>query len=180
MKKTNKSLVSALILFGFALAGCGDGEKGPNQTLAESVDVERFMGKWYVHGFTPTFLDKKAVNATESYALREDGKIQTTYVYRKGSPTGKEKSFKPVGWVYDEETRTEWRMRFFGLFTSPYYILYVDDAYETTVVGHPGKKMAWIMSRSPGMEDDRYDALLQELIDREYDLTAFRRMLQEW
>jgi apolipoprotein D and lipocalin family protein len=71
-------------------------------------------------------------------------------------------------------------MRFFGLFTAPYYILYVDENYETTVVGHPKKELAWIMSRSPQVESDTYNRLLDELKNRDYKLERFRRMQQEW
>lgn len=153
---------------------------GPNQKLADNVDLKRFLGKWYVHGFTPTFLDKNAVNATETYELGEDGKINTTYAFRKHEPGGKQKTYKPIGWVYDKRTSAEWRMRFFGLFTAPYYILYVDENYETTVVGHPKKELAWIMSRSPQVDSDTYNRLLDELKNRDYKLERFRRMQQEW
>lgn len=164
------------------MLGCRSSKEDtmPNQTLAEQIDLERFMGQWHVHGSTPTFMDKKAVNATETYALRKDGKIETTYSFRKKSPDGNRKTMRPLGWVYDETTNSEWRMRFFGVFTTPYYILYVSEDYETTVVGHPGRKLAWIMSRSSEMDEQTYDALVGELKIRDYDLSGFKRMLQQW
>lgn len=148
----------------------------PNQPLAAQLDLERFMGKWYVHGHSPTFLDKNAYAATETYELADDGRILTTYSFRKGGLDGKEKTYNPVGRVHDTESNAEWRMKFFGIFNAPYYIVYVDPEYQTTVIGHPNRSMGWIMSRSPQMSDQLYGRLKSELSKRDYDLEDFRRI----
>ena len=171
-----------LIIAGVALAGglfvacTGSEDEEPNQALAAFVDLERFMGTWYVHGYTPTPLDKNAYNATETYELEEDGKIQTTYRFQKGGFDGKWKTMKPRGWVHDEETNAEWRMRFFGIFTSPYYILYVSPDYKETVIGHPDKDLAWIMTRSAELGDRDYERLLLELAKRDYEMEKVIRV----
>lgn len=169
------AFIFAAILTGLFLTSCSK-EQMPNQSLVPDLDLKRFMGTWYVHGHTPTFLDKQAYAATETYELSDDGRILTAYRYRKGSLQGKEKTYNPVGKVYDQDSQAEWRMKFFGLFNAPYYILYVDSEYQSTVVGHPGKKMAWIMSRSPQMDDELYGRLKSELVKRDYQLTDFRRI----
>jgi apolipoprotein D and lipocalin family protein len=151
-------------------------ETMPNQTLAKHVNLDRFMGKWYVHGHTPTFMDKQAFNATEAYKLETDGTIRTTYQYNKDSLDGKLKTYKPVGKVYDSETNAEWRMKFFGIFNAPYYILYVDSDYKFTVIGHPNKKLAWVMARSPQIAESTYEKLKKELTSRNYQLLGFRRI----
>ncbi|MGB5735066.1 MAG: lipocalin family protein, partial [Thiohalocapsa sp.] len=43
------------------------------------VDLERFMGDWYVVANIPTFVEKGAHNPVESYALNPDGTIATTF-----------------------------------------------------------------------------------------------------
>lgn len=148
----------------------------PNQELAKHIDLHRFMGKWYVHGHTPTFMDRSAYNATETYELAADGKIATTYQYNKGSANGKLKTYKPVGKIHNTETNAEWRMRFFRVINAPYYILHVDSDYLYTVVGHPGKEMAWIMSRSTEIKETKYLELMEELTQRGYELSKFRRI----
>ncbi len=166
-------LLVALLVF----AACNNSKgKEPNQPLADFVDVDRFMGTWYVHGYTPTFLDRDAFGATETYEMGEDGKIRTTYRFRKGGPEGKIKTMRPTGWVHDEETGAEWRMRFFGVFTAPYYILYVSDDYRETVIGHPGRELAWIMTRAPRISDEAYQRLRLELARREYALDELERV----
>ena len=58
--------------------------KGPEMKTVDYVDLERFMGDWYVIANIPTFLEKGAHNAVESYALNDDGTIATTFVFRDG------------------------------------------------------------------------------------------------
>ncbi len=176
MKKTCSTftLISAILL----LAACTSNPV-PNQELAEKVDIEKFMGTWYVHGYTPTAIDKNAWNGTETYERLPNGKIQTTYEFRKESPDGKLKTYHPVGTIVNSETNAEWRMRFFGIINAAYYILYVDPDHTFTVIGHPNKKYAWIMSREPEIGEERYSRLRNELVKREYDLSNFERMRHE-
>ena len=41
----------------FAFYGCTISLDGPEQPV-KYVDLEKFMGKWYVIAFTPTFVDE--------------------------------------------------------------------------------------------------------------------------
>lgn len=175
--KPRSHILSVLAML--ALAGCSS-DREPNQKLADHVDLDRFMGKWYVHGYTPTAIDKNAWNPTETYEMQEDGKIQTIYQFRKGAADGKLKTYRPVGTVKDTETNAEWRMRFFGVINAAYYVVYVSEDYQETIIGHPNKKYAWIMTRSNSIDDAAYEDLLQELKDRDYDLERFSRASHDW
>jgi len=143
--------------------------------LAPHVDLERFMGLWYVHGYTPTIIDPNAFNPTETYELAEDGRILTTYRFNAGSFAGEQKVYQPVARVFDETSNAEWRMTFFGVITSPFLILYVSDDYDATVIGHPDREMAWIMTRDGEIDESRYAALLDELKNWDFDLAKFKR-----
>lgn len=166
-------LVGSLLLF----AGCASGpQRGdPPMEIAPLVDLERFMGTWYVHGYTPTALDPHAFNPTETYELRADGRIQTTYRFRAGGSDGEEKEYRPVARVFDPSSKAEWRMRFFGVITAPYLILYVSDDYTETVIGHPDRNMAWIMTRHPAIDDQVYTRLVEELTRRDFALSELQR-----
>ena len=85
----------------------------------EFVDLERFMGDWYVIANIPTFIEKKATNAIESYELMDDGKtIKTTFSFFNETPEGKKKVYNPTGFVYNTKTNAEWRMQFIWPFKS--------------------------------------------------------------
>ena len=54
----------------------------PPVTLVQHVDLPRFMGDWYVIANIPTFLEKGAHGAMESYRQDADGAIATTFTFR--------------------------------------------------------------------------------------------------
>ena len=111
----------------------------PLEAMDRKVDLERFMGAWYVVGSIPVtipfFSEEGAHNGVESYRLTEDGVIETTYTFRKGSFDGPEKRMTPKGWVYDHETNAEWRMQFLWPFSAAYLIVYLDEEYQRTIIG---------------------------------------------
>ncbi len=53
------------------LSACAS--KAPEMKTVDYVDLDRFMGDWYVIANIPTFLEKGAHNAVENYQLNEDG-----------------------------------------------------------------------------------------------------------
>ena len=76
------------------------------------VDIQRFMGDWYVIANIPTFLEKNAYNPTESYRLDEDGSIATTFRFNAGAMDGEKKVYNPRGFIINSETNAEWGMQF--------------------------------------------------------------------
>ncbi|MDH5232983.1 MAG: lipocalin family protein, partial [Gammaproteobacteria bacterium] len=56
------------------LASCAN--YAPIKTESE-IDLNRFMGDWYVIANIPTFIEEGAHNAVESYKLDEDGTVET-------------------------------------------------------------------------------------------------------
>ena len=55
------------------------------------------MGDWYVIASIPTFIEKDAYNAMESYRLEEDGTVATIFGFNKGSSNGPLKEYTPAG-----------------------------------------------------------------------------------
>ena len=99
-----------------ALAGCATSSVAPLAAIDREIDLERFMGDWYVMGFIPIdipfFSEAAAHNAVESYRDAGDGVIETTYTFRNGAFDGPERRFTPTAFVHDARTRAEWRMQF--------------------------------------------------------------------
>ena len=86
--------------------------KYPEMQTVDKVDIERFMGDWYVIANIPTFLEKGAHNAVETYRLDDDGTIATTFNFRKDGFDGKRKQYNPRGFIVDTDTNALWGMRF--------------------------------------------------------------------
>jgi apolipoprotein D and lipocalin family protein len=166
------------------LNACATNEMPPLEPLDRTVDLERFMGDWYVIGFIPItipfFSEEGAHNGVESYRLTDEGVIETTYTFRKGGFDGPEKRFTPKGWVHDERTNAEWRMQFLWPFKSAYLIVYLDENYRKTVIGVPDRSHVWIMSREPDLSDDDYRELLERVASLGYDVERVQRVPQRW
>lgn len=124
------------------------------------VDLERFMGDWYVVGGLLTSFEKGAHHAIENYRLDEKGRIQTTFTFRKDSFDGPVKKFTPVGFVHNKETNAEWRMQFIWPFKAPFLIVYLDENYQATAIATDNRKYLWIMSRTPQMPGHLYDEII--------------------
>jgi len=168
---------------GLALTGCQDlsmSQKGGGelQPIAKHVDLSRFMGDWYVIAHIPIFLEKDAYNAVESYELAEDGSIPTTFRFNKGSFDGPLKTMNPKGFVYNKKTNAEWRMQFLWPFKAAYLITYLGDDYQTTIIGVPSRKYAWIMARTKTLPDAEYAALVKELERQGHDISKLRKVPQ--
>jgi apolipoprotein D and lipocalin family protein len=116
----------------------------------------------------------------ESYRLTDDGVIETTYTFRKGAFDGPEKRFTPKGWVHDEETNAEWRMQFLWPFKAAYLIVYLDEDYQTTIVGVPDRGNVWIMSRDADLSDADYQEMLERAAGLGYDVEKVQRVPQRW
>jgi apolipoprotein D and lipocalin family protein len=146
----------------------------------EYVDLERFMGSWYVIANIPTFLEKGAHNAVETYELDDDGSIMTTFTFRKDSFDGEEKEFNPRGFVKDETTNALWGMRFVWPIKADYRIVYLDDDYSQTIIGRQKRDFVWIMARTPTISDTDFEMLMQRSADLGYDVSKIERVPQRW
>ncbi len=159
------------------LAACDD-EDPDMATLdpVDYVDLDRFMGDWYVVAGIVTAMEQDAYNPVESYERVGPEKIRTTFTFNKGSFDGKVKEMHPVGFVRDTQTNAVWGMQFIWPFRMDYRIIYLDDAYDTTVIGRNKRDYVWIMSRSPTIAPEEYEKILRMLASVGYDTDAIRRM----
>jgi len=146
----------------------------------DHVELERFMGSWYVIANIPTFLEKGAHNAVETYELNEDGSIQTTFTFLKDGFDGEEKEYNPKGFVRDTESNATWGMRFIWPIKADYRIVYLDDNYTQTVIARQKRDFIWIMARTPSISDDDYERLIELAESIGYDVSKIERVPQQW
>lgn len=166
------------LLLSVTAAGCA-GNQPPIEPVPY-VDLERFMGDWYVIANIPTFLEKGAYNAVESYELNDDGSIATTFVFRKGSFDGKRKSYNPKGFVTDTKSNAVWGMRFVWPIKADYRIVYLDEDYSRTVIARNKRDFVWLMARTPTISDSDYAELVDLIESLGYDIAKLRKVPQQW
>lgn len=160
------------------MAGCAT--EPEELATVDYVDLDRFMGDWYVIANIPTFIEKGAHNAIENYSMNDDGSIATRFTFRKDSFDGKEKQYNPTGFVTDTETNAVWGMRFIWPIKADYRVIYLDDEYSVTIIGRNKRDFVWIMAREPQLSDARYDELVTFVESVGYDIAELRRVPQEW
>ena len=144
------------------------------------VDLERFMGEWYVIASIPTAIEKNAYNATETYRLDDDGTIATTFAFRKGGFDGKQKTYNPRGFVRDTSSNAEWGMQVIWPIKADYRIVYVDDDYSQTIIGRNKRDYAWIMARTPTISREDFFERVRLLREQGYDTEKLKVVPQRW
>jgi len=144
----------------------------------EYVDINRFMGDWYVIANIPTFIEKDAYNAIESYRLEDDGTVATTFKFNKGGLDGPLKKYHPRGFIRDKKSNAVWGMQFVWPFKAEYRIIFLSDDYTTTVIGRTQRDYVWIMAREPTISDEAYDSILSFLQEQGYDIETLQKVPQ--
>ena len=163
------------------LATMGLAKDNKNELIpVEYVDIERFMGDWYVVGVIPTFAEKNAVNAIETYELNEKGNIDITFTHYKKSPNGEFKEYHPMGFIYNKETNSEWRVQFFWPLKFKYLVIDLADDYRYTVIGVPNKKFLWIMARATELSEEDNVTIRENLVEQGYDISKIVDIPQIW
>ena len=169
----------AFLMAALMLAGCRS-DSHPPLALAGEVDLERFMGDWYVIANIPTFIEEGAHNAVESYSIAPDGTIETVFTFRDGGFDGKHKRYEPRGFVRDGSGNAVWGMQFVWPVKADYRIAWLSPDYALTVIGREARDYAWIMARSPEVPDADYERMLGFLGSQGYDVARIRRVPQRW
>ncbi|WP_435015026.1 lipocalin family protein [Xanthomonas arboricola] len=170
---------SMLFLLTLAVYGSASGSEARSALpRADNVDVPRFMGDWYVIAHIPTRPERKAYDAVERYALRPNGRIQTTFTFRKGSFQAPLKSMHPIGRVADNGNGALWSMQFIWPFRAEYVIAWRDADYTQTIVARSKRDYVWYMARTPQVSDADYQQAVARIAAMGYDVSQLRRVPQ--
>ena len=160
------------------LSACGVSPEKVTVPVVEKVDLQRFMGPWYVIGVIPTFIEKDIYNAIETYELAPDGTIKTTFTFNKGAFDGEAKVMNPKGFVIPGTNNAIWGMQFMWPIKAEYVISHVDADYTETIIARSARDYVWIMARTPTIDDARYAALVKKVADMGYDLSKLVKVPQ--
>ncbi len=165
--------------FAGLLAFFGCASYPPLPTVAH-VDLDRFMGDWYVVAHIPASSEANACNGVESYRRDKDGVIRTTYAFRDGGFDGKLQVMEPNAVVWDETTNATWGMQFFWPLRFEYLITWLDSDYQATIISRSRRDYAWIMARKPDVDGALLAELEAELGRQGYDTSKLRRVPHRW
>lgn len=170
-------LLAALTIL-FLNASCTAPMKQVPLKTVSHVDLPRFMGDWYVFAHIPYSLEKGKVGTLDRYALRADGRIDNSFLFRRGSLDAPLEEWKGVAWVKNPQTNAEWRVQFVWPFRVPFLVVDLDPAYQWAAIGYPKRKLGWVLSRKPALKESVYVGILERLKAQGYDVSRFVKVPQ--
>jgi apolipoprotein D and lipocalin family protein len=149
-------------------------------TPVTGVDLSRYMGDWYVIAAIPTYFEKDAYNAVETYRLQADGRIATSFRYRNGSFDGRVKVIHSTGFVQEHSGNAVWGVQIFWPFKAQYIVAYLKEDYSQTIVARDARDYTWIMARTPTIPPADYAGLLARVKTMGYPVSKIRKVPQAW
>jgi lipocalin len=178
--KTFATLLSTSVAV-LALFGCAGIPRGLGPlTLVDTVDAERYQGRWYEiarfqHGF-----EKSIVGATAEYSLRKDGKIQVVNSGFRNTLDGPYTEVRAVAWVPDARRPAALKVRFFGLFAADYLIFGLDqENYSWALVGEDSRDYLWFLSRTPQIDSELFARMKEIAAGQGFDLSLLYTVPQK-
>ncbi len=144
-----------------------------------SVDLDKFMGRWYVIANIPYRAEAGKVGSYVEYRPRLDGRMDDLYFFRKKNFENKLEQWSGVAWVIDKQSNARWLAQFIWPFKFDYLILATAPDYSWALVGHPSRDLAWVFARTAMMDAALYQQLLSKLAAMDYDEKRVLRVPQQ-
>jgi len=156
------------------LAACTSSH--PPLATVPAVDLDRYYGTWYEIARLPNRFQAKCVSDTQA-TYRPDGKaVRVLNQCRTANGTLEQAS--GVARVVAGSHGARLRVSFFRPFYGDYWILDLDPDYRWVLVGEPGRQYAWILARSPRLDEATLETLLTRAAALGFDRQAFIRTPQ--
>lgn len=143
----------------------------------EYVDVNKYMGTWYEYARIPNrFQNKCEGNVTANYTLLPGGKVRV--INECLETDGNTDKAKGTAKIVNTETNSQLKVSFFSifginLFWGNYWVLYVDEEYKVAVVGEPGRKYGWILTRDIEPDSEKLKEAYNAIENNGYDADKF-------
>lgn len=152
------------------VTGCGAIESLLSPpSVVDSVDVSRYVGKWYEIAHYPTPFQAGCASSTAEYTARPDGSIGV-FNTCLGSDGSTISTIEGSATVDDPTSNAKLTVRFPSvLFPAPYWIIDLGADYEYAVVGDPTRLTLFILSRTPSLDPAVLDDILNRLPAQGYD-----------
>lgn len=139
------------------------------------VDLDRYMGRWYLMANIPYFAERGNLAPYVEYSRRDDGLVADRYTAWDAfdKPPFVKNGFIEI---LNPITNAEGRITFLPPIWQDYVVLYLDDEYRYSVIGHPSRNYCWLFAREPHLPDEIYQAMLAVLAANRFDTSRVLRI----
>ena len=157
----------------------------PGLAAVASVDLERYLGRWYEIARLPNFFEKDDMtNIVAEYDLLPSGDMSVCNSCTRGN--GRVSEVIGVGRITDPISNAKLEvafappvLRFLPFVWGNYWIVDLDFDYQWAIVGEPSRKSMWILSRQPVISDDLYARLCRAAESKGFDTSDLIKPLQK-
>lgn len=143
----------------------------------EKVELDKYLGKWYEVARKPLSFQKKCDrDVTAMYTLNENGNIvvDNRCVQKDGTSTGSLGEAYVQNAPYNTKLKVSFlpeAIRWLPVGRGDYWVLKIDEGYQTVLVGEPKRKYMWILSRTPQADKAVVNEYLEYAKSVGYDLS---------
>jgi apolipoprotein D and lipocalin family protein len=181
------NLHAALLTFLACLAGPTASAQtvavaAPLATIA-SLDVPRYMGSWFEIAKYPNWFQRKCVADTQAQYQLLAGKVQVTNRCRQvdGELDEAVGEARQMGIATSSKLQVRFApawLSWLPLVWGNYWVIDLDERYQLVAVSEPNREYLWVLSRTPQVSAEAYDALLARLKAQGFDLGKLERTRQ--
>ena len=139
---------------------------------AKSVEVTKYMGRWYEQFRYEASFQKDMDGVTADYSPGDDGTVKV--VNRGQKAGGKVKESVGKAKVVDTRTNAKLKVSFFGPFYGDYWVLDHGDNYEWSLVGEPSGRYLWALTRDERPSGELLSMLERRVKELGYDWSLVR------
>ena len=142
----------------------------------QSLDLDRYLGTWYEIARLPMRHEPADyTDITATYSLQADGKVRVDNRALDGNgelqeSVGEATIVPGSGNAKLEVTFLPEGLRWIPFTKGDYWVLRVDDAYRTALVGSPNRKYLWLLARTPMIDAATRRSFLDTAVQEGYDL----------
>ncbi len=145
---------------------------GPPPETVPSVDLKRYLGRWYEVGRLPNPEQdgggRRAVDVVATYTQRPDGTIDVFNAATDAGRGNRRRSVHATARPADA-TGSKLILVFFHLFSGNYWVLGLDPDYRWAVVGTPSRRRLWLLARTPALPPADYARAVAIAASQGYD-----------
>lgn len=172
-----------IAVFLFCLVVVAEAQNEKSLKIVPTVNLDRYTGLWYEIAKIPNRFQRKCeMGTTAQYSLRDDGKIDV--INRCFDKEGKAIEAKGIARVVDSVSNAKLKVSFvrllgFSLFWGDYWIIGLGEEYDFAIVGTPGRKYGWILSRTPSLDQGKLEQIFNLLREQGYNPDDFEMTSQQ-
>ncbi|NLD98924.1 MAG: lipocalin family protein [Fibrobacter sp.] len=163
----------------FPLIFIGISEARLKVEAVKDVDLNRYAGTWYEIARLPNKHEKGMVEATLTLNKGADGRYTLVTTGYKGSPGGKRTMVKGDVSIPDPKNTGDLKVKVL-FFNVGYKIIDLDkENYRYALVTSDSDKFLWIFSRSPVLEEDAFQRMVESARQKGFAVDNLEMVRQE-